>query len=179
MNAADEAAVKYSGKEFEVRKRSTARLAAVQALYEMDIAGASLDSVLREFLLNRWNSVPHGQADEPDGEDEKEELVAPDRGMFDDLVRGVSERIEELDGIIEESLSDEWPLDRLEVVLKCILRAGAYELLARPDIPIPVVISEYLEVAHAFYAAKEPGLVNGVLDHLAQRLRTDEIKARK
>ncbi len=75
---------------------------------------------------------------------------------------------------IADALVDGWPLNRLEVVLRCILEAGVYELLARPDVPVRVVIAEYVDLAHAFYAGPEPGMVNGVLDTLARRLRPDE-----
>lgn len=88
-----------------------------------------------------------------------------------DLVRGTMARRAEIDGCIGAALTPDWPLERLESVLRAILRAGAYELLARADVPVPVVISEYLDIGHAFFAGKEPGLINGVLDRLARTLR--------
>ncbi len=144
-------------------RRSAARLAAVQALYEMEVAGAPADPVLREFLEHRWQGqeAPHG--------------AEPDAAFLGDLVRGVGARSAELDALITPALSADWPLERLEVLLRAILRAGAYELLAREDVPPRVVIAEYLNVAHAFFTGREPALVNGVLDSLARTLRPDAL----
>lgn len=149
------------------RRRSVARLAAVQALYEMDMVGASADPVLSGFLRNRWNFAV---------DDASPPLAEPDDRLLEDLVRGVSERRQELDASIAPVLAKEWTIERLEVVLRAILRAGTYELLVRTDIPPRVVISEYVSVAHAFFAGKEAGLVNGVLDRLARSLREGEMK---
>jgi N utilization substance protein B len=143
-------------------RRSAARLAAVQALYEMDMAGAEADDVLEDFLKKRWR-FDDGSLTEPDG------------GWLDDLVHGVAMRRDELDGFIGQALSGEWTLDRLETLLRVILRAGAYELAEKPDVPAAVVITEYLEVAHAFFEGREASLVNGVLDHVARDLRTGEL----
>src|SRR5438876_8533171 len=95
--------------------------------------------------------------------------------MFIDIVRGTCTRQGELDTMLTSALSEEWPVHRLETILRAILRAGAYELLGRPDVPPRVVISEYLDVAHAFFAGKEPGMVNGVLDRLARVLRQGDL----
>lgn len=149
------------------RRRSAARLAAVQALYEMDVAGAPADPVLREFLHERWRRIDDG-APGP--------LAEPDGVLLDDLVRGVSDRRDELDGLIGPVLCDEWTMKRLEMLLRAILRAGTYELRARHDIPPRVVISEYVEIAHAFFAGNEVGFVNGVLDRLARSLRAEQMK---
>lgn len=142
------------------RRRSAARLAAVQALYQIELAGASAESVIREF-------EQHGLGTDREGG----RLGEADAQLFGDLVRGVAGRQDELDQLIAGSLAPGWPLARLEAVLRAILRAGAFELLVATDVPAPVVISEYLDIAHAFFAGKEPGLVNGVLDHLARTLR--------
>jgi transcription antitermination protein NusB len=148
-----------SGREgFHRLRRSAARLACVQALYEIDVSGAPSDPVLREFLTDRWKSAGNGAAAEPDG------------AFLAELVRGVSTQSPRLDREINAAL-DEWSLERLEVLLRAILRAGAFELAERPDIPSRVVINEYVDVAHAFFAGKETALVNAVLDRLARTLR--------
>ncbi len=141
------------------RKRSAARLAAVQALYQIELTGGSAANVVREFLMHRFGG---GEDDTPG---------AADEALFADLVEGASARRDELDRQISAVLTPDWPLARLEVILRAILRAGAYELIARPDVPARVAISEYIDIAHAFFAGKEPGLVNGVLDALARTFR--------
>lgn len=146
------------------RRRSAARLAAVQALYQIDLAGIPEEGVITEFVKHRLGC-------EIDGDSYGE----ADATLFADIVRGAGQRRTDLDGMIGAALSREWPLERLEVILRAILRAGTYELLARPDVPARVAISEYLDIAHAFFAGKEPGLVNGVLDRLARTLRPEEI----
>ncbi len=152
------------------RRRSVARLLAVQALYQIEInkvetsGAAAVDAVIAEFVKHRLGQEIEG-----------ENYGEADRALFADLVRGASSRQGELDGMISAALSDEWPLHRLETILRAILRAGAYELLGRADVPPRVVISEYLDVAHAFFAGKEPGMVNGVLDRLARVLRQDDV----
>jgi len=145
------------------RRRSAARLAGVQALYQIEMAGAPIETVIGEFLR--------------DGID-PDHRRAFDEALFADVVRGTSQRRAEIDRGIGEALTPEWPLERLEAVLRAILRAGTYELTARIDVPAPVVISEYLDIAHAFFAGKEPGLVNGVLDRLARSLRPEEDRDR-
>ncbi len=144
-------------------RRSASRLAAVQALYQVDLARCTTERVLEEFVLHRLERDSEGVVPGP-----------VDRGLFADILRGVARNHEDLDNMIAGVLTEAWPLDRLEPVLHAILRAGAYELLERPDVPAPVVISEYVDIAHAFYGGKEPGLVNGVLDRLARVLRPDE-----
>jgi transcription antitermination protein NusB len=144
------------------RRRSAARLAAVQALYQIELAGAPVETVIAEFSQN---GLRNGEAARAGDVDE---------ALFADLVRGASARREELDHYLGAALAPEWRVERLERVLRAILRAGAYELLARRDVPVPVVINEYLELGHAFFAGKEPGLVNGVLDRLAREMRPHE-----
>jgi N utilization substance protein B len=147
------------------RRRSAARLAAVQALYQIDLGGAAPEAVIAEFGVHRFGR-------ELDGENYGE----ADTALFAEIVKGVVARQTELDQALSGALTPEWPLERLETVLRAILRAGAFELLALGDIPARVVISEYLDIAHAFFAGKEPGLVNGVLDHLAHRLRPGDLE---
>jgi transcription antitermination protein NusB len=147
------------------RKRSVARLAAVQALYQIDVSGAQPSRVIAEFVKHRLGR-------DIDGDNYGEADIA----LFSDIVEGTVARQAELDQAISAVLMPEWPLERLETVLRAILRAGAWELSARVDVPARVAISEYLDVAHAFFDGKEPGLVNGVLDRLAHALRPDELR---
>lgn len=149
-------------------ERSAARLAAVQALYQIDISGIGADDVTDEFLRHRFGDA---------GDDAS--VPAADTGLFSELVHGVCARGDEIDPMISRALGGGWTLDRLELLLRAVLRAGAFELLARADVPAPVVIDEYIEVAHAFFGRGEPGLVNGVLDRLAHDLRPAELVARK
>lgn len=150
-------------------KRSAARLAAVQAIYEMEITGIAADGVLAEFLSRRWPLTVAGGA----GEGQKAEpLVAPDLAFLEELVRGVAARKAELDKAISGALSlDGTPFGRMEAILRAVLRAGAFELAARADVPAATVINEYVEIAHAFFSDREPALINGVLDRLARTLR--------
>jgi N utilization substance protein B len=146
------------------RRRSVARLAAVQALYQIDLSGAEPELVIAEFLKHRLGR-------EIDGEQYGE----ADPTLFADIVRGTIERQADVDRALAGALTPDWPLARIETVLRAVLRAGVYELLARSDVPARVAISEYLDIAHAFYAGKEPGLVNGVLDKLAHVLRPGDL----
>ncbi len=150
-------------------RRTVARLAATQALYEMDLAGAGPDPVLQEFLGDRWRVV-----DAPNGEG----LGEPDPVFLADLVRGATGRRAALDEMIGAALSQEWTVERLEALIRAILRLGAYELSVRSDVPARVVISEYVDVAGAFFLGSETTLVNGVLDRLARSLRPDEIEGK-
>jgi N utilization substance protein B len=145
------------------RRRSATRLAAVQALYQIELAGAPVETVIAEFRQHPMREIEGQRIDDLDDD------------LFADLVRGATARGEELDARIAEALTSNWPLMRLETVLRAILRAGAYELLARGEVPVPVVINEYLDIGHAFYSEKEPGLINGVLDRLARLLRPHEL----
>jgi len=151
--------------------RSTARLVAVQALYEIDMTGIEADPVLDEFLRQRWKSAPSMPTE---GEEDLPEMVAPDGALLAELVRGVSGKRDELDGIVGPALSAEWSVERLEVILRAILRAGTFELLASAQVPARVIINEYVNVAKAFFDDNKPGLVNGVLDKIARVLRASE-----
>ena len=143
------------------RRRSIARLGAVQALYQLELnPGLGADGVIREFIRHRLGR-------EIDGEVYGE----ADQSLFADVVRGVTSDRERLDETVSAALSEEWPLARLETLLRLILEAGAYELVHRLDIPPRVTLSEYVAIAHAFFAGKEPGLANGVLNRLARALR--------
>ncbi|MFQ6018348.1 MAG: transcription antitermination factor NusB [Kiloniellaceae bacterium] len=144
-------------------RRSAARLAATQALYQIEMAGGSAEAVLREFL-------DHRVGEEVDGL----RLPAVDRAMLGDLIKGVVAARKALDDMLAAVLEADWPVERLETLLRVVLRAGAYELSERPDVPARVIVTEYVDLAHAFFSGKEPGLVNGVLDRLARALRTEE-----
>jgi transcription antitermination protein NusB len=150
-------------------RHSAARLAAVQALYQAEISGASIDRVVEEFLRYRLGKTLDGPADAIP--------VAPNEGVFAELVRGFARRSAEIDELLGAVLPSSWPLARLEAVLRAILRLGAFELVARRQVPVRSVITEYLDIAHAFYGGAEPGMVNGVLDRLAHSLRPDELAA--
>jgi len=154
--------------------RSSARLSAVQALYEIDMTGVSADPVLHEFLKDRWKSGH----DIPEEEDEEllPSLATPDYALMTEIIRGVSEKRDGLDRIIEQSLSSEWTVERLEVILRATLRAGTFELLSIAEVPAKVIINEYVNVAKAFFDDSKPGLVNGVLDKIARVLRTTEME---
>ncbi|CCQ73826.1 transcription antitermination factor NusB [Magnetospira sp. QH-2] len=150
------------------RRRSAARLAAVQALYEIDMSGAGLNGVIDEFLHKRWTG-----ADLTDGEGVS--LPEPDGNYFGLLLRGAHGRQADLDAMIDGALSGGYSVHRLEAVLRATLRVGTYELLDCPKVPARVVITEYVDLTGDFFLAKEPGLVNGVLDRLARTLRADEM----
>jgi N utilization substance protein B len=142
------------------RARAAARLAAVQALYQHEMEGTSIPVLLHEFHQHRLGAVI-----------EEVEYVDADVGFFDDLVMGVHARKDEIDRLVATKLSDEWSLERLDKPMRQILRAGAYELIARPDVPVGAVISEYLDVTDAFYDKREKGFVNGLLDAIAKQVR--------
>jgi N utilization substance protein B len=145
-------------------KRSAARLAAVQALYQMDVAGSGVADVLAEFE-SHWI----GQ------EVEGIEYKPAEADFFRDIVGGVVREQRDLDPQVDRALSEGWPLKRIDAILRAILRAGAYELSRRPDIPPRVTITEYVDVAHAFLERDEAGMVNAVLDRLARAIRGAEL----
>lgn len=147
--------------EFSRRRRTAARLAAIQALYEMDVAQSDAETAIGS-VLDRGASV--GLCDEAGP-------VHPDLKHLRALVLGVAETQEALDRHIAGALTGTLALDRFEVLLRAILRAGAFELMAFAEIPYKVVVNEYVDVAHAFFAGREPTLVNAVLDRLAARFR--------
>jgi len=143
------------------RSRSAARLAAVQALYQQEMEGTPLPRLLKEFHDHRLGATI-----------EDEQYQDAERDFFDDIVTGVEARRRELDSLIAGRLAEGWTLERLDRPMRAILRAGGYELLARPDVPVGSVISEYVDVAHAFYDKRESGFVNGLLDALAKETRS-------
>jgi transcription antitermination protein NusB len=144
-------------------QRGAARLAAVQALYQLDIAGTTLPDVLAEFESFRLGR-------ELDGEQYRE----ADAAFFRDIVAGVVRDQRKLDPEVHGALTPGWPLQRLDATLRAILRAGTWELMGRNDVPGRVVVSEYVDVARAFFDADVAGMVNAVLDTLARKLRPAE-----
>jgi N utilization substance protein B len=142
--------------------RSAARLASVQALYQMDIAGTDLNDVLAEFMSLRFGANADDAA-----------LADADRDFFRSLVQGVVRRQREIDPLVDAQLASGWRLTRIDSILRAILRAGTLELIERSDVPVKVIINEYVNVAHAFLGEEEPKVVNGVLDRLARRLRAE------
>ncbi|MCG6122521.1 MAG: transcription antitermination factor NusB [Microvirga sp.] len=148
-------------------ERSAARLAAVQAIYQMDLAGKGVVDVTAEF-----ESYWIGR--EIDGVAFNDSDVA----FFRDILAGVVREQRAIDAKVDGALAAGWPLKRIETVLRGILRAGAFELLFRRDVPPKVTINEYVEIAHSFYSEDEPGLVNGVLDAIARETRADELGER-
>jgi len=148
------------------RLRRAARLAAVQALYQMEVSGQGAGAVTREFRAHRF-----GEDGEPG------EFIAADEVFFEDLLAGVVEAQDRVDRAAAERLKDGWRLSRLDATLRAILRAAGYELLERPDVPAKVVIDEYVDIAKAFFDAKEAGFVNATLDTLARSARPDELGA--
>lgn len=142
-------------------KRGAARLAAVQALFQMDVSGAGVMEVAAEYEAHRLGQVVDG-----------EEYLEADAAWFRGILAGVVKEQTKLDPIIREALQEDWPLSRIDSTLRAILRAGAFELIQRQDVPVAVVVTEYLDVANAFYeGGDEPKMVNAVLDRIARRVR--------
>jgi len=148
----------------KANRRGAARLAAVQALYQMDIAATPLNDILAEFE-SHWIGR----------EVEGSQYLPAEAAFFRSVVRGVLDDQRALDPLIDKALAAGWPLKRVEAILRAVLRAGAYELEHERDIPVRVVVSEYVDVANAFVDREEVGMVNAVLDHLARALRGGEI----
>jgi N utilization substance protein B len=152
-----------AGESRKANKRGAARLAAVQALYQMDLAGTGLNEILTEFE-SHWLG----------GEVEGAQYRPAEAAFFRDIVGGVVREQGTLDPQIDAALARGWPLKRIEAILRAVLRAGAYELACRRDVPARVVTSEYVDVASAFVDQDETGMVNAVLDQLARQARADE-----
>lgn len=148
-------------------RRTLARLAAVQALYQMDISGSDLPATLAEFEAHRLGQDLDGDA-----------YAEADANFFKALVSGVVEEQHRVDRLIDKVLQTSWPLKRIDLTLRNILRAGTYELLFRTDVPARAAISEYVDVAHGFYDDDGPRLVNGVLDAIARSERAGETRGR-
>ncbi|MGF1446239.1 MAG: transcription antitermination factor NusB [Pikeienuella sp.] len=148
--------------------RSAARLAAVQALYQLEVSGGDWQVVQAEFETHRLGAEIEG-----------ERYHDADLALFRDILRGVIERQREIDRLSDAALVERWPLGRIDATLRAVFRAAGYELLARPDIPPKVTIGEYVDVAKAFFEdGREAKFVNGVLDHMARKARPGALDPR-
>lgn len=143
-------------------QRGAARLAAVQALYQMDIGGAGVLEIVAEYEAHRLGSEIDGEQYRP-----------ADAAWFRAVVSGVVENQRTLDPVIRANLTEDWPLSRLDATLRAILRAGAWELSAKKDVPVAVIVNEYVDVARAFFEDDEPKIVNAVLDRLGRKYRNE------
>jgi N utilization substance protein B len=153
------------------RPRTASRVAAVQALYQSEQAGESAETVIDQFVRHRLGELP--------GTGGYEEGRVPDAQvtLFAQIVRTAVQRQDLIDRMLVEALPPDWPMGRLDPVLRAVLRAGTAELTMPDGPPSRVVINEYLDVAHGFFAGDEPRMVNGMLDRMAHRLRPEEFGA--
>ena len=143
------------------KARSAARLAAVQALYQLDMDATPLAKLLDEFHRHRLGAEIEG-----------DQYAEAETAFFDDVVQGVAARKDEIDALLAAKLATGWTLGRLDKTLLQVLRAGAFELLARADVPTATIITEYVDVAHAFFESREAKFVNGLLDAVAKVVRS-------
>ena len=157
------AQTKESPSEARARLRRSARLAAVQALYQMEISERGASSVIREFRDHRFGGAEEGA-----------EFVEADEDFFENLVAGVVDKQALVDPAIDAKLAEGWRMERLDATVRAILRVGGYELFQRTDVPARVVIDEYVEIANAFFDGAEPKFVNAALDRCAREARPDE-----
>jgi N utilization substance protein B len=146
-------------------QRGAARLAAVQALYQMDVGGTGVLEVVAEYEAHRLGQELDGDT-----------YLKADASWFRSIVAGVVRDQTKIDPIIRSSLQEDWPLSRLDSTLRAILRAGTFEVLERKDVPVAVIVTEYVEIAHAFFGEEEPRIVNAVLDRIAKQIRGDTKK---
>ncbi len=146
-------------------RRSAARLASVQALYQMDMASTDIQDIVHEFTSYRFASSEYNKGS-----------AQPDATFFKELLQGVMRCQRDIDPVVDEQLAAGWRLVRIDSILRAILRSALFELMERPDVPVKVVINEYIDVAHAFFDAEEPRVVNGILHNLAGRYRPNEMK---
>lgn len=152
-----------SSKKKHHDSKRLARLAAVQALYQMTLIPRPAADVIKDFRTHPQSLLAESGEDNSTGE--------VDYALFGTIVSGVTAGVEELDGMIAGAFDSKASAERLEILLRAILRAGIYELYHQSDVPTGVIINDYVDVTHAFFDAKEPGLVNGILDKLAKGLR--------
>jgi N utilization substance protein B len=150
-----------SASELRARRRRTARLSAVQALYQMELTGAGAKAVVLQFRNHHF-----GYDDEPG------DYIEADEDFFEDLLTGIVSRQDEVDSLAASVVKEGWKYSRLDATVRAILRAGGYELLAREDVPVGVIINEYVDIAKAFFEGPEPGLINATLDALARKVRS-------
>jgi N utilization substance protein B len=157
-----------AGEKLVQAARSAARLAAVQGLYQMDVASTAINDVLRDLTATPLRQVT-AEAARDDAEP-----VEPDQTFLAELLRGVVRLQRQIDPMVDAQLAAGWRLARIDTTLRAILRAGVFELIERTDVPARAVITEYIEIAHAFFDTDEPRVVNGVLDKLARKIRVNE-----
>jgi len=143
--------------------RTAARLAAVQALYQMDMTAIDLNRVIAEFETHRLGQEVEGS-----------QYCDAEAQFFRDIVEGVVREQRGIDPLVDRHLAEGWRLNRVDSILRAILRAGAYEMLMRTDVPARVVITEYVDLGHAFFAGEEPKVVNGILDKLGHEARPED-----
>lgn len=146
-------------------QRGAARLAAVQALYQMDVGGSGVLEVVAEYEAHRLGQELDGDT-----------YLKADASWFRSIVSGVVRDQVKIDPIVRSALQSDWPLSRLDSTLRAILRAGTFEILERKDVPIPVIVTEYVEIAQAFFEGEEPKIVNAVLDRIAKQVRSPTAK---
>lgn len=156
-----------SDSDKRARLRAASRLAAVQALYQMDLSGRGAKAVAEEFLEVRFRE-----------EGAERPIVEADEDLFSDILSGVVSSQAEIDKAVSDALASGWTLKRIDSTVRAILRAGAYELMRRTDVPAKVIIDQYVDVAKAFFEGPEPGFINAALDTCARAVRSDEMKAR-
>jgi transcription antitermination protein NusB len=152
------------------QSRTVARLAAVQALYQMEVAGAGVEAVLREFSDHRFGSTI--ESDDAISGMSVDQLADADEAFFGEIVRGVVDHQQGIDAAVTKRLAVNWRLDRLDATLRATLRSATFELMYRPDVPTEVVLDEYVEIAKAFFAKSDSGFVNGALDAVARDVRS-------
>lgn len=143
------------------RARTVARLAAVQALYQMELAGEGVETVIEEFSRHRF-----------DGDIEGQMLAEADEAWFADVVRGVVTEQKAVDAAIRARLASNWKIERLDATLRALLRSGAWELMRKPEVALEIVIDEYVELAKAFFDDAEAKFVNAALDGVARDTRS-------
>ncbi len=146
-------------------QRGAARLAAVQALYQMDVGGTGVLEVVAEYEAHRLGQELDGDT-----------YLKADASWFRSIVSGVVRDQEKIDPMLRSALQEDWPLSRLDSTLRAMLRAGTFELIERKDVPVAVIVTEYVEIARAFFEGEEPKIVNAVLDRLAKQIRGDAKK---
>jgi len=161
---------KFFVNQIEQHSRSAARLASVQALFQLEASQSGVERIIRDFS-EHWL---HKRADEI-SEDSPVYLKKADQAYFQKLVRGVIESQEKIDSYLDSQLAEGWTLSRLDATVRAILRAGLFEIIKLPDTPVRVIIDEYINIAHAFFGEQEPAFVNGVLDAAAKAARGHEL----
>jgi N utilization substance protein B len=153
------------GPDRKANRRGAARLAAVQALYQMDMASTGINDIFAEYESHWIGSEVEG-----------EQYLPAEAAFFRDIVSGVVRDQVKMDPVLDEALQRGWPLKRIDAILRAVMRAGAYELEHRKDVPARVVVSEYVDVAHAFVEREETGMINAVLDQIARKYRSEEFE---